>query len=160
VGEFVPVSLDTEEGLGGSHDERFGPDVLLLGGFKRSEVPAVREMLHSLGADWFAVKVIEPRMAELSQRDALHSKQSHSAALEAAEECARAGWPPRVCFVSGCNGNELISIIDEFDSLGFDAPLFAGVTPRSYEKPIGELIAEIDKDHAELVRQQRASLTS
>lgn len=110
TGQFAPIDLDSDAGLGGAHDDRFGPDVVLLCGFEAEEIPAVRRLLDELGATWVQVLVLEQRMLTMTQRDALAlaCDQSPDDALAAANMHKQLNLP-RMAFLSGVSFEHVLS---------------------------------------------------
>ncbi|CAA3018772.1 Vacuolar acid trehalase [Olea europaea subsp. europaea] len=58
---------------------------------------------------------------------------------------------PRMCFLSGLTGEEMMVFIDSFPESGLEPPAFAALVPNSADKPLAELIEEIMLDHEMLV---------
>ncbi|KAH7839486.1 hypothetical protein Vadar_004908 [Vaccinium darrowii] len=54
---------------------------------------------------------------------------------------------PRICFLSGLTGEEMMMFVDAFPDIGLEPAVFAALVPNSAEKPIQELIEEIMGDH-------------
>ncbi|XP_024991403.1 uncharacterized protein LOC112525486 isoform X2 [Cynara cardunculus var. scolymus] len=54
---------------------------------------------------------------------------------------------PRICFLSGLTGEEMMMFIDSFSESGLAGTVFAAVVPNSADKPLQEVIDEIMGDH-------------
>jgi hypothetical protein len=153
VGNMLPINVDSDEGLGGTSDERFGPDVscaaathecgvrsscgradrappsahffqaVLLVGFLRDEVARVRGMLDEMGADFVRVVLLDQQMLEGTLGAALAAPPAMPQLQPTATGV------PRVLFISGMSGAEAVSIIDAFQLLG--APPTQQLLPRA-----------------------------
>ncbi|KVI05043.1 Uncharacterized conserved protein UCP014543 [Cynara cardunculus var. scolymus] len=117
--KFVPLNPD---------DPTFGPPALLLLGFQVDELVKVifctEDML--LGSLW----------------EAINTKQPNLEASKIAKSL------PRICFLSGLTGEEMMMFIDSFSESG---TVFAAVVPNSADKPLQEVIDEIMGDHEMMV---------
>lgn len=136
---MLPIDVDSDGGLGGTSEQRFGPEALLLVGFLRDEVPRVRSMLDEMGADF--VKVV------LASRDMLDG--TLGAALEApgaAAEQPPAFGVPRVLFFSGLSGAEVMQVMAALEELELPPCTFAAAVPRSVEKRLADVLDEIMGD--------------
>lgn len=139
MGNMLPIDVDSDEGLGGTSERPFGPDVVLLVGFLRAEVPRVRAMLDELGADF--VRVV------LASRDMLDG--TLGAALEAPSSAVQqppATGVPRVLFCSGMSGAEVVQVITAVQELELPPCTFAAVVPRSVDKRLADVLDEIKGD--------------
>uniref|UniRef100_A0A7N1A013 Uncharacterized protein n=1 Tax=Kalanchoe fedtschenkoi TaxID=63787 RepID=A0A7N1A013_KALFE len=54
---------------------------------------------------------------------------------------------PRICFLSGLTGEEMIMFMDAFSETGLEPAVFAALVPNSANKPLQELIDEVMRDH-------------
>ncbi|XP_044462117.1 uncharacterized protein LOC123193297 isoform X3 [Mangifera indica] len=54
---------------------------------------------------------------------------------------------PRICFLSGLSGEEMLMFIEAFPETGLEVPVFAALVPNSADKTLQELIEEIMGDH-------------
>ncbi|KAK2987102.1 hypothetical protein RJ640_011813 [Escallonia rubra] len=54
---------------------------------------------------------------------------------------------PRVCFLSGLTGEEMMMFIDAFPETGLEPAVFAALVPNSADTPLRELVEEIMGDH-------------
>ncbi|EXB96199.1 hypothetical protein L484_017048 [Morus notabilis] len=61
---------------------------------------------------------------------------------------------PRICFLSGLTGEEMMMFIDAFPEAGLEPAVFAALVPNSAEKPLQELIEEIMGDHEMLTSNE------
>ncbi|GAU31282.1 hypothetical protein TSUD_39620, partial [Trifolium subterraneum] len=61
---------------------------------------------------------------------------------------------PRICFLSGLSGEEMIMFVDAFPETGLKPAAFAALVPNSANKPLYELIEEITGDHEMLTGEQ------
>jgi len=131
------INTESDEGLGGTSDNRFGPDAVLLVGFRKDEVPRVRQALDELGADFVAVVLASPASLKGTLRAALASQEPPA---------PPAVGVPRVLFVSGMCGSEAVSVITAVEELGLPPCSFAAVVPRSIDRQLVEVLEEISSD--------------
>ncbi|KAL9251933.1 hypothetical protein AKJ16_DCAP00487 [Drosera capensis] len=61
---------------------------------------------------------------------------------------------PRICFLSGLSGEEMMMFIDAFEETELEPAVFAAMVPNSADKPLQELIEEIMGDHEMLVSHE------
>ncbi|KAK2976686.1 hypothetical protein RJ640_004287 [Escallonia rubra] len=59
---------------------------------------------------------------------------------------------PRICFLSGLTGEEMMMFIDTFPETGLEPAVFAALVPNSADTPLRELVEEIMGDHEMLVK--------
>ncbi|XP_040999825.1 uncharacterized protein LOC121245952 isoform X2 [Juglans microcarpa x Juglans regia] len=64
---------------------------------------------------------------------------------------------PRICFLSGLSGEEMMMFIDAFPETGLESAVFAALVPNSADKPLQELIEEIMGDHEMMTANQSSS---
>uniref|UniRef100_A0A0C9RPH1 TSA: Wollemia nobilis Ref_Wollemi_Transcript_5463_1093 transcribed RNA sequence n=1 Tax=Wollemia nobilis TaxID=56998 RepID=A0A0C9RPH1_9CONI len=133
--KFVPLSED---------DPRFGPPALLLMGFKYEEISKIQALLKEMDGEFLKIILCTPDMIKLSLWDAMHVEQPDLEKLEVADGL------PRICFLSGLNGEETMMFIDAFPEAGLDSAVFAALVPNSAGKSVKELIEEIMGDHERL----------
>ncbi|XP_058182042.1 uncharacterized protein LOC131300295 isoform X2 [Rhododendron vialii] len=116
--KFVPLTAE---------DPQYGPPALLLLGFKVEE----------------AAKVIfcTEDMITRSLWDAVNTKQPNLDTVKIANSV------PRICFLSGLTGEEMMMFVDAFPEIGLEPAVFAALVPNSADKPLQELIEEIMGDH-------------
>ncbi|KAL3369604.1 hypothetical protein AABB24_010114 [Solanum stoloniferum] len=84
-------------------------------------------------------------MISRSLWEAVNTKQTNLEASKIAKQL------PRICFLSGLTGEEMMMFLDAFEESGLEDPVFAALVPNSAEKPLQELIDEIMGDHELLV---------
>ncbi|XP_057250248.1 uncharacterized protein LOC104907193 isoform X2 [Beta vulgaris subsp. vulgaris] len=61
---------------------------------------------------------------------------------------------PRICFLSGLSGEEMMMFIDSFEETGLEPAVFAAHVPNSSDKSLLELTEEIMGDHEMLSAKQ------
>ncbi|KAL6126424.1 hypothetical protein ACLB2K_074473 [Fragaria x ananassa] len=66
---------------------------------------------------------------------------------------------PRICFLSGLSGEEMMMLIDDFPETGLEPAVFAALVPNSAEKPIEELIDEIMADHEMITKKMEEEMS-
>ncbi|KFK38419.1 hypothetical protein AALP_AA3G110800 [Arabis alpina] len=130
--KFVP--LDPE-------DPRFGPPVLLLLGFQFHEAQKIQELLKELDGEFMEIVFCTENMIPRSLWEAVNTKQPDLKRVKIAESL------PRICFLSGLTGEEMMMFIDAFPETGLEPVVFAAMVPNSADKPISELMEEIMGDH-------------
>ncbi|XP_076919906.1 uncharacterized protein LOC143580874 [Bidens hawaiensis] len=130
--KFVPLNPD---------DPTFGPPALLLIGFQVNELVKIQKFLKELDGEFLEVIFCTEDMMNGSLWEAINTKQPN---LEASKI---AGSLPRICFLSGLTGEEMMMFIDAFPEAGLAGPVFAAVVPNSADKPLLEVIEEIMGDH-------------
>nr|XP_027104918.1 uncharacterized protein LOC113725771 isoform X1 [Coffea arabica] len=82
--------------------------------------------------------------------EAMNTKQPNLDAAKIAKSL------PRICFLSGLTGEEMMMFIDAFPESGLEPPVFAALVPNSADKPIQELIEEIMGDH-EMIASRKST---
>ncbi|KAL1187818.1 hypothetical protein V5N11_036434 [Cardamine amara subsp. amara] len=130
--KFVP--LDPQ-------DPRFGPPVLLLLGLQFHEAQKIQELLKELDGEFMEIVFCTQDMIPRSLWEAVNTKQPDLKRVKIAESL------PRICFLSGLTGEEMMMFIDAFPETGLEPVVFAAMVPNSADKPIFELIEEIMGDH-------------
>ncbi|XP_022138904.1 uncharacterized protein LOC111009971 [Momordica charantia] len=130
--KFVPLNAD---------DPRYGPPALLLLGFELEEAMKIQELLKDLGGEFMQVILCTEDMIARSLWDAVHTSQPVLANVKIARSL------PRICFLSGLSGEEMMMFIDTFPETGLEPAVYAALVPNGANKPVGELIAEIMGDH-------------
>ncbi|KAJ0102489.1 hypothetical protein Patl1_06031 [Pistacia atlantica] len=159
--KFVPLNAD---------DPVYGPPALLLLGFEVEEkvkvtdisfgciatyllilwtqhvaicvfLLQIRELLTELGGEFMEVLFCTEDMIPLSLWEAMNTKQPDLEAVKIAESL------PRICFLSGLSGEEMLMFIEVFPETGLEPPVFAALVPNSADKTLQELIEEIMGDH-------------
>ncbi|KAG8380545.1 hypothetical protein BUALT_Bualt06G0026800 [Buddleja alternifolia] len=137
--KFVPLN---------SEDPKFGPPALLLLGFEVEEAAKIQQLLKELDGEFLEVIFCTEDMIDRSLWEAVNAKQPHLEASKVAKSL------PRICFLSGLTGEEMMMFIDAFPESGLEPPAFAAVVPNSADKPLAELIEEIMGDHEMLSARQ------
>ncbi|XP_073130451.1 uncharacterized protein [Henckelia pumila] len=130
--KFVPLNAE---------DEKYGPPALLLLGFRMEESAEIKQLLKELDGEFLKIIFCTEDMINLSLWQAVNAEQSN---LEASMVAASL---PRICFLSGLSGEEMMMFIDAFPECGLELPVFAALVPNSADKPVAELIEEIMGDH-------------
>ncbi|XP_048606165.1 uncharacterized protein BNAC03G36520D isoform X1 [Brassica napus] len=159
--KFVP--LDPQ-------DPVFGPPVLLLLGFQIHEaqkviykletelhithskyfrvfeliyhlVMQIQELLKELDGEFMKIMFCTEDMIPRSLWEAVNTRQTDLKRVKIAESL------PRICFLSGLTGEEMMMFIDAFPETGLEPAVFAAMVPNSADKPISELMEEIMGDH-------------
>eukprot|EP00252_Welwitschia_mirabilis_P008302 TRINITY_DN20071_c0_g1_i1.p1 TRINITY_DN20071_c0_g1~~TRINITY_DN20071_c0_g1_i1.p1 ORF type:complete len:216 (-),score=41.62 TRINITY_DN20071_c0_g1_i1:92-739(-) len=138
--KFVPLNED---------DPRFGPPALLLLGFNYDEVEKVQTLLKDMDGEFLKILTCTPDMLKQSLWDAMHVQQTNLRTIKVAEGL------PRICFISGLDGEETMMFINAFPETGLKSTVFAALVPNSAGKSIEELIEEIMGDHERLTGAQQ-----
>ncbi|KAL0675944.1 hypothetical protein Bca4012_003925 [Brassica carinata] len=141
--KFVP--LDPQ-------DPVFGPPVLLLLGFQIHEAQKIQELLKELDGEFMKIMLCTEDMIPRSLWEAVNTRQTDLKRVKIAESL------PRICFLSGLTGEEMMMFIDAFPESGLEPAVFAAMVPNSADKPISELMEEIMGDHELLVNRERFQL--
>ncbi|CAH2054207.1 unnamed protein product [Thlaspi arvense] len=136
--KFVP--LDPQ-------DPVFGPPVLLLLGFQFHEAQKVQELLKELDGEFMKIMFCTEDMIPRSLWEAVNTRQTDLKRVKIAESL------PRICFLSGLTGEEMMMFIDAFPETGLEPAVFAAMVPNSADKPILELMEEIMGDHELMVSE-------
>ncbi|XP_027365537.1 uncharacterized protein LOC113872293 [Abrus precatorius] len=137
--KFVPLNAE---------DPRYGPPALLLLGFEAHEVLKIQQLLKELDGEFLKVIYCTEDMVTRSLWEAVHTTQHNL------EEVKIAKSLPRICFLSGLSGEEMMMFIDSFPETGLRPAAFAALVPNSANKPLQELIEEITGDHETLTGEQ------
>ncbi|KAL8130612.1 hypothetical protein V2J09_019767 [Rumex salicifolius] len=130
--KFVPLNAE---------DPNYGPPALLLLGFELGEALKIKQLLKDLDGDFLEIIYYTEDMIDRSLWDAMNTKQQNVEDLQVAKSV------PRICFLSGLTGEEMMMFIDAFPETGLEPAIFAALVPNSAEKPLRELIEEIMGDH-------------
>ncbi|CAJ1976720.1 unnamed protein product [Sphenostylis stenocarpa] len=137
--KFVPLNAE---------DPIYGPPALLLLGFEADEALKIQQLLKELDGEFLKVIYCTEHMITRSLWDAMHTTQ------QSLEEVKIAKSLPRICFLSGLSGEEMMMFIDSFPETGLKPAAFAALVPNSANKPLQELIEEIMGDHEMLTGEQ------
>ncbi|KAG6665596.1 hypothetical protein CIPAW_02G171800 [Carya illinoinensis] len=141
--KFVPLNAD---------DPIYGPPALLLLGFEVEETVKMQQLLKELNGEFLQVIFCTEDMITSSLWEAMHTRQTHLETVKVAKSL------PRICFLSGLSGEEMMMFIDAFPETGLEPAVFAALVPNSADKPLQELIEEIMGDH-EMMTANQSSLT-
>ncbi|KAK4353613.1 hypothetical protein RND71_025807 [Anisodus tanguticus] len=139
--KFVPVNAE---------DPKYGPPALLLLGFEVDEAAKIQQLLKEMDGEFLQVIFCTEDMISHSLWEAVNTKQPNLDASKIAKQL------PRICFLSGLTGEEMVMFMDAFEESGLKEPVFAALVPNSQAKPLQELIDEIMGDH-ELVSARNSS---
>ncbi|KAJ8542287.1 hypothetical protein K7X08_017153 [Anisodus acutangulus] len=139
--KFVPVN---------DEDPKYGPPALLLLGFEVDEATKVQQLLKEMDGEFLQVIFCTEDMISRSLWEAMNTKQPNLDASKIAKQL------PRICFLSGLTGEEMMMFMDAFEESGLEEPVFAALVPNSQDKPLQELIDEIMGDH-ELLSTRNSS---
>ncbi|GER51252.1 septation ring formation regulator EzrA [Striga asiatica] len=137
--KFVPLN---------SEDQSYGPPALLLLGFQLEEAAKIQQFLKELDGEFLEVIFCTEDMINRSLWEAVNTKQSNVDASKVAKSL------PRICFLSGLTGEEMMMLIDAFPESGLQPAVFAALVPNSADKHLAELIEEIMGDHEMLSAKQ------
>ncbi|KAE9589885.1 hypothetical protein Lalb_Chr21g0313651 [Lupinus albus] len=137
--KFVPLN---------SEDPSYGPPALLLLGFEADEDLKIKQLLKELDGEFLKVIYCTEDMIPRSLSEAVHTTQPSLEDIEIAKSL------PRICFLSGLSGEEMLMFIDAFPESGLKPAAFAALVPNSANKPLEELIGEIMGDHEMLTGKQ------
>ncbi|BFG22393.1 hypothetical protein CerSpe_086670 [Prunus speciosa] len=138
--KFVPLNAD---------DLIYGPPALLFLGFEVEEAGKIQQFLKELDAEFLKVIYCTEDMITRSLWEAMNTSQPNLEALKIAKGL------PRICFLSGLSGEEMMAFIDSFPEAGLGLPVFAALVPNSADKLLEELIEEIMEDHEMLTAKQK-----
>ncbi|CAJ2629557.1 unnamed protein product [Trifolium pratense] len=123
--KFVPINAE---------DPRYGPPI--------------QQFLKELEGEFLKVIYCTKDMVTRSLWEAMHTTQ------QSFEEVKIDRSLPRICFLSGLSGEEMIMFVDAFPETGLKPAAFAALVPNSANKPLYELIEEITGDHEMLTGEQ------
>nr|XP_027111490.1 uncharacterized protein LOC113730777 isoform X3 [Coffea arabica] len=145
--KFVPLNAE---------DPRYGPPVSSVPIQFNSSIHHVfvcvqiQQLLKELDGDFLEVIFCTEDMITCSLWEAMNTKQPNLDAAKIAKSL------PRICFLSGLTGEEMMMFIDAFPESGLEPPVFAALVPNSADKPIQELIEEIMGDH-EMIASRKST---
>ncbi|XP_016484897.1 uncharacterized protein LOC107805381 [Nicotiana tabacum] len=129
---------------------KYGPPALLLLGFEVDEAAKIQQLLKEMDGEFLQVIFCTEDMISRSLWEAMNTKQPNLDASKIAKQL------PRICFLSGLTGEEMMMFIDAFEESGLEDPVFAALVQNSADKPLQELIDEIMGDH-ELLSARNSS---
>ena len=141
---FAAIREDSDEGIGGVSDGRFGPEALLLCGFSLAESRAIRACLDELGASFVLSLVLSTQLLDGTLGEALGAADQGDAPPQPAL------GTPRMAFISGLSGAEAMELIAAIQELELPPCIFAAAVPNSMNKPLRYLLEEIVGDHERL----------
>ncbi|CAK7325409.1 unnamed protein product [Dovyalis caffra] len=130
--KFVPLNAD---------DSAYGPPAFLLLGFEVEEAVKIKELLKELDGEFLQLIFCTEDMISRSLWEAVNTSQPNLETVKIAKSL------PRICFLSGLSGEEMMMFIDAFPETGLEPAVFAALVPNSADKPLQELIEEIMGDH-------------
>ncbi|PIA37205.1 hypothetical protein AQUCO_03000058v1 [Aquilegia coerulea] len=130
--KFVTLNAD---------DPQFGPPALLLLGFDLEETAKIQEFLKNLDGEFLKIIHCTEDMISRSLWEAMHTEQTNLESAKIAKSV------PRICFLSGLTGEEMMMFIEAFPESGLESAVFAALVPNSADKLLQELIDEIMGDH-------------
>ncbi|KAF7133145.1 hypothetical protein RHSIM_Rhsim09G0148000 [Rhododendron simsii] len=130
--KFVPLTAE---------DPQYGPPALLLLGFKVEEAAKIQQLLKGMDGEFLEVIFCTEDMITRSLWEAVNTKQPYLDTVKIAN------LVPRICFLSGLTGEEMMMFVDAFPEIGLEPAVFAALVPNSADKPLQELIEEIMGDH-------------
>lgn len=137
--KFVPLNAD---------DSQYGPPALLLLGFEVEEALKIQQLLKEMGGEFLEVIFCTEDMITGTLWEAVNTKQPNLDTVKIAKPV------PRICFLSGLTGEEMMMFIDSFPETGLEPAVFAALVPNSANTPLQELIEEIMGDHEMLSSKQ------
>ncbi|MCL7028628.1 hypothetical protein MKW94_000724 [Papaver nudicaule] len=140
--KFVPLNAE---------DLQFGPPALLLLGVSAEETALIQQFLKAIGGEFLKVVHCTEDMINRSLWEAINTKQPNL------EEVQIAKSVPRVCFLSGLTGEEMMMLIEEFPQIGLEPVIFAALVPNSADKLLKEVVEEVVGDHEMMMAQQSDS---
>ncbi|VFQ64816.1 unnamed protein product [Cuscuta campestris] len=143
--KFVPLNAD---------DPRFGPPALLLLGFELEDAVKIKQLLKELDGEFLEIIFCTEDMISRPLWEAVNTQQPNFKALKIAKPL------PRICFMSGLTGEEMMMFIDAFSSTGLEESVFAAVVPNAADKQVEELIEEIMGDHQMLSTRHTSHVQS
>ncbi|KAJ8426536.1 hypothetical protein Cgig2_003657 [Carnegiea gigantea] len=111
----------------------------------------IQKLLKGLDGEFLKVIYCTEDMITHSLWDAVNTGPQALGKLKIAESL------PRICFLSGLSGEEMIMFIDAFQESGLEPAVFAALVPNSSAKPLQELIEEIMADH-QMTKKQSGSI--
>ena len=146
---FAPIDGASDGAPGGVAEDVFGPEAVLLVGFTPAECAEWREILDAIGADFIRVAACDEAMTRGTLGRALETVQEDVSAVKPALGV------PRMMFMSGMNGREVMELIGVYEDMcegdrEWAPAVFACAVPKNYDSPMSALLAEIMDDHERL----------
>ncbi|XP_024542270.1 uncharacterized protein LOC9647923 isoform X1 [Selaginella moellendorffii] len=132
-------------------DPSYGPTAMLLVGFDNHEIPKVIEYLKGMGAEAI-VKVIV--CCEDMLRETLWECMQRPSNVSNPPP-GTAGRMPRICFMSGMTGQEVVTIVQSFPGIGLEDTAFAALVPKTAGQSLEQVMEEVIGDHERLVSRKR-----
>eukprot|EP00246_Nothoceros_aenigmaticus_P018225 TRINITY_DN9458_c0_g2_i1.p1 TRINITY_DN9458_c0_g2~~TRINITY_DN9458_c0_g2_i1.p1 ORF type:complete len:232 (-),score=32.94 TRINITY_DN9458_c0_g2_i1:386-1081(-) len=129
-------------------DACFGPPALLLLGFNAEDIYKVNKLMGEIDGEFMKVLLCTEQMLSYPLGMAIYADQSDIGKLKPADAL------PRICFISGLTGEEMMMLIQAFPQAGIEKPIFAGHVLNNTKKLLAELIEEILGDHERLSRER------
>ncbi|EFJ35395.1 hypothetical protein SELMODRAFT_438354 [Selaginella moellendorffii] len=127
-------------------DPSYGPTAMLLVGFDNHEIPKVIEYLKGMGAEAI-VKVIV--CCEDMLRETLWECMQRPSNVSNPPP-GTAGRMPRICFMSGMTGQEVVTIVQSFPGIGLEDTAFAALVPKTAGQSLEQVMEEVIGDHERL----------
>lgn len=124
----------------------FGPPAMMLMGLSHSEFLKVQELLHNMQGDFLKVIIYTDDMLEGTLWSAINSSQPGPTELKGAIGV------PRICFLSGLTGEELLMFVRAYQDSKMEPVAFAAMVPNNAQKPMKQLIEEVLDDHNRLTK--------
>ncbi|CAM6096086.1 unnamed protein product [Calypogeia fissa] len=137
--KFVPITAD---------DPRFGPPAILLLGFANEEALKVQSLLKVMEGDFVEVLLCTEEMAKGTLGQAFDAVQPNLTEVQVAKGL------PRISFLSGLTGEEIMMMIQIFPESGLEPTVFAAHVPLNSEKTMQELMEEIMDDDRRLNKER------
>ncbi|THG01306.1 hypothetical protein TEA_019314 [Camellia sinensis var. sinensis] len=109
------------------------------------EKAMIQQLLKEMGGEFLEVIFCTEDMITGTLWEAVNTKQPNLDTVKVAKPV------PRICFLSGLTGEEMMMFIDSFPETGLEPAVFAALVPNSANTPLQELIEEIMGDHEMLV---------
>ncbi|KAK4799992.1 hypothetical protein SAY86_025357 [Trapa natans] len=138
--KFVPLNAE---------DPKYGPPALLFLGFELEEATKIKQLLKDMDGEFLEVIYCTEGMIDRPLWEAVQTRQQDLRRIKIAKQL------PRICFLSGLSGEEMMMFIDAFSETGLEPAAFAALVPNSADKPLHELMEEIMGDH-EMLTGNRA----
>ncbi|XP_020588834.1 uncharacterized protein LOC110030454 isoform X2 [Phalaenopsis equestris] len=112
--------------------------------------PPMQKFLKELDGEFLKIILCTEDMLNQSIWDAIHTEHVDLKAVKVAKSV------PRICFLSGLSGEEMMMFIDAFPEIGLRPAVFAALVPNSTDKLVKDVAEEIMGDHEMLSAKQRS----